>query len=131
MLAVELNLSALNSKTLPESELVTEFSREFAKEKPEVLQWAFRTHRRQSKFFPAISEIAELVDRRRGELWEDGETARHVQEAEDRENARRANQEVVEKLAGLKPKPMPSAEDPVVTRNRLKQQAEELKSKRK
>lgn len=56
-----MHLTALNAKSEPESELVSEFSWQFAGEDPELIQSAFRAHRQESKFFPAISEIAELI----------------------------------------------------------------------
>ena len=87
-LAVEINLTSLNSKAIPEGELVAEFSREFTSEKPENIQWAFREHRRQSQFFPSIAEIRTLVDRRRRELWEASEVERRAQERAETEKAR-------------------------------------------
>jgi hypothetical protein len=87
-LAVELNLTALNAKTAPERELVQEFSREFASDKPEVLQWAFREHRRQSQFFPTIAEIATLVAHKRRELREAAEAERERLERAESDKAR-------------------------------------------
>ncbi len=87
-LAVELNLTALNAKVAPEGELVQEFSREFAEENPEILQWAFREHRRRSQFFPTIAEIYGLVTRIRQELWEAAEAERRRCERTELEQAR-------------------------------------------
>jgi hypothetical protein len=93
-LAVELNLTSLNSKTVPEGELVQEFSREFADESPELIQWAFREHRRLSPFFPAISEIDSLIRMRKARLREDAvEERRRAEQAEI--NRRRAAGELV------------------------------------
>jgi len=60
-LAVEINLTAQNSKAEPQPELVAEFSRVFQDETPEMLEWAFRAHRDRSPFFPAICEIRHLI----------------------------------------------------------------------
>jgi hypothetical protein len=65
-LAVEINLTALNSKAEPERELVAEFTRVFDHEPPEAIEWAFREWRLQSSFFPAIADIAELISRWHG-----------------------------------------------------------------
>lgn len=56
-----MHLSALNSKSEPESELVSEFSRKFSNEPPEAIQAAFRAWRDISPFFPTIADIAELL----------------------------------------------------------------------
>jgi hypothetical protein len=87
-LAVEIHLSTLDSKSEPPSELVAEFARNFEEEQSATIQWAFREHRLESKFFPSISEIRALVDRRRRELWEAAEDARKCQEKADEEKAR-------------------------------------------
>lgn len=89
-LAVEIHLSTLDSKSEPPSELVAEFARNFEEEQPTTIQWAFREHRLESKFFPSISEIRVLVERRRRELWEASEEERKCQERADREQARAA-----------------------------------------
>ncbi len=65
-MAVEINLTALNSKSEPERELVAEFARVFDQESPEAIEWAFREWRLQSTFFPSISAIAELISRWHG-----------------------------------------------------------------
>src|SRR5216683_7276656 len=59
MLAVEMNLTAQNSKSEPASELVAEFSRELAGVPADGVQWAFRQWRRESPFWPAVSDIRE------------------------------------------------------------------------
>lgn len=40
---------------------MAEFDREFSSEPPEALEWAFKAWRRDSPFFPAISEICKLL----------------------------------------------------------------------
>jgi hypothetical protein len=60
-LASQLQLTADNAKTIPSSELVGEFTREFGAEPPEALEWVFRTWRKRSPYFPAIAEIAALL----------------------------------------------------------------------
>ena len=102
-LAVEINLTSLNSKAIPEGELVAEFSREFTSERPENIQWAFREHRRTSNFFPTISEIRTLIDRRRRELWEAYEIERQREEKAEEDKARAegrliGNGEVIEMI---------------------------------
>lgn len=88
----ELDLCAADAKCEPDEHLSHEFLREFAKEKPEVLQWAFRAHRRQSRFFPCIAEIHALVARRRYELWEEAESERRRIEKLELEKARALGQ---------------------------------------
>jgi hypothetical protein len=70
-LAVEINLTALNSKAEPERELVAEFTRVFDHEPPEAIESAFREWRLQSSFFPAIADIAELISRWHGRVDHD------------------------------------------------------------
>jgi hypothetical protein len=84
----ELDLSAADSKSEPDARINAEFLRVFGGEKEEVIQWAFREHRRRSKFFPAISEIHELVMQRRREEWEAAELERRRQERVESEKAR-------------------------------------------
>lgn len=61
MLAIELHLTRVNAKTEPDEHIEAEFLREFSAVPQEVLQEAFRQWRRNSKFFPAVSDIHELV----------------------------------------------------------------------
>ncbi len=84
----ELDLCAADSKSEPDVRLNGEFLREFAKEKPDVIQWAFRTHRRESQFFPSINEITVLIGLRRRELWEASEAERRQQEKSELDQAR-------------------------------------------
>jgi len=65
-LAVEINLTAINSKLEVQSELAAEFVRVFDSEPPEAIQWAFREWRLQSSFFPAIADIAKLISQWHG-----------------------------------------------------------------
>jgi hypothetical protein len=84
----ELYMCAADAKTEPDERLHREFLREFTGEKPEILQWAFREHRRRSKFFPAVSEIHELVMQRRREEWEAAQFERGRLERVETEKAR-------------------------------------------
>src|SRR5689334_17679298 len=61
MLGVQMHLTALNAKSEPEAELVSEFDRIFSRESPDAIQWAFQTWREKSPFFPAVSEMIALV----------------------------------------------------------------------
>jgi hypothetical protein len=61
MLAVEIHLTALNAKTEAASELVAEFDRVFWCQPRAAVQYAFRRWRDTSSFFPAISDIRELI----------------------------------------------------------------------
>lgn len=83
-----MHLCSLNSKSEPEARLVEEISREFANERPDVIQWAFREHRRQCKFFPSIFEISELVACRRRQLREAAQIERDREERAETEKAR-------------------------------------------
>jgi hypothetical protein len=65
-LAVEVNLTAINSKFEPEKELGAEFLRVFGDEPTEAIEWAFREWRLKSQFFPAVSDIAGLISRWHG-----------------------------------------------------------------
>lgn len=80
ILAVELDLTAQNSKSQPESNLVAEFSRKFSKEPTEAIQYAFRAWRDASPYFPAVSDILELL-----RTWHrmQAEEDRHRQQVED------------------------------------------------
>lgn len=75
--------------------MVQEFSRAFADETPEIIQWAFREHRRLSPFFPAISEIDSLVRIRKARLREDADQRRRREEQADIERRRAAGEELV------------------------------------
>jgi hypothetical protein len=72
-LAVEINITALNSKSEPERELVAEFTRVFDHESPEAIEWAFREWRLQSPFFPSVADIVELVSRWHGGVGREDE----------------------------------------------------------
>lgn len=61
MLGVQMHLTALNAKSEPEAELVSEFDRIFSRESPDAIQWAFQTWREKSPFFPAVSEMIALI----------------------------------------------------------------------
>jgi len=115
---------------------VSEFSREFSKEKPEVIQWAFREHRRHSNFFPTIGEIGELVHRRRHEIWEASEAEREKREKREDEEKRKAweaspeGRATLEKLANTNPhlvKPIPEPDGSA--RAKLQEQARSLNQK--
>jgi hypothetical protein len=68
MLGLQMHLTALNAKSEPEAELVSEFDRVFSKEPPEAIQWAFGVWREKSPFFPAIANVRSLVNEwRRGQ----------------------------------------------------------------
>ena len=134
--AEQIHLSRLNAKSEPDSLLEAEFFREFAKEKPEILEWAFREHRRNSHFFPGIDEITTLVRRRRRELWEASEAERETREKREDEEKRKAweaspeGRDTLEKLANtnlhlVKPIPEPDGS----ARAKLQEQARNLNQK--
>jgi hypothetical protein len=85
-----MHLCSLNAKAEPESELVLEFDREFAREDPEILQSAFRSHRRESKFFPTVSEIGDLIRAEKRYRREAAEAKQQRQERIQLEQARAA-----------------------------------------
>jgi hypothetical protein len=60
-LAVELHLTAANSKTELDPSLVAEFSRKFFREPPEAIRSAFQSWRDQSPHIPTISDILRLL----------------------------------------------------------------------
>lgn len=91
----ELYVCGANSKAETDERLNQEFLREFAKENPAVITWAFREHRRNSHFFPAIDEIRILVDRRRRQLHEDAEDRRRREEQADTKRRLAAGEELV------------------------------------
>lgn len=62
MLGVQMHLTALNAKSEPEEELVSEFDRALSKEPPAAIEWAFVAWRDRSPFFPAISDIRKLLN---------------------------------------------------------------------
>lgn len=67
-LAVQIHLTALNAKSQPEPELISEFDRVFSQYDASALEWAFTAWRRQSQFFPPICEILKLLrDWKRGQ----------------------------------------------------------------
>jgi hypothetical protein len=61
MLAVQIHLCSLNSKTDMEPELAAEFARVFSSQLPESLAYAFACWREISRFMPAISDIHALL----------------------------------------------------------------------
>lgn len=68
ILADELQLTALNSKSVPDERLVAEIARVFLNEPGDALRLVFRQWRRQSPFFPTISNIQALLGAHRQEL---------------------------------------------------------------
>jgi len=76
----ELYVTAVNSKTEVDDRLNQEFLREFADTPKEVVEWAFQEHRRNSPFFPAISQIWELVNCRQDRLRVEAEQVRRKQQ---------------------------------------------------
>jgi hypothetical protein len=82
-------LTALNSKSESDAGLAQEFLRSFWAEPPEAIEWAFRTWRGSSPFFPAISEIRALVERWHRERHEAAEAEKRRAEREAEEQARR------------------------------------------
>ena len=126
----ELYLCLVDSKTETDERLNQEFLKKFANEDPAVIEWAFSAHRDQSKFFPAISEIRVLVDRRRRELWEASELERRAQEKTEEEKARADgrlvdNADVIEMVkATVKKFPEPPH---IVNQRRAERVAEQFK----
>lgn len=102
-LAIEIHLTTLNSKSGVETELLSEFKREFENEPPEAVEWAFRAWRRQSQFFPAISEIATLLGEWHRAEREQDEIRQQLKDKLTEQEARKAGQlvdfrEIQEKL---------------------------------
>jgi hypothetical protein len=83
VIAVQVHLTTLNSKSEPDSELTREFLRVFWNEPPSALEWAFRKWREESPYFPAISELRKLLDgwHRNQREQEEGEALRREKEA--------------------------------------------------
>lgn len=81
VLAKEIHLTRLNAKTEPDELLEDEFMRMFCVEPAEAVEFAFRERRERSPFFPAISDIVDLIG-----IWK-----RRKREADDEER-RRAEQ---------------------------------------
>ncbi len=86
-LVKELYVTAANAKTELDPHLNREFLREFAKQNPEALAWAFHEWRASSRFQPAISEIWLLLDRYQEKRRIEVETEAY--EADKKETARR------------------------------------------
>jgi len=63
----ELDITAANSKTELNPELSEELFRLYAEHPPEVIEWVFREHRKESDFFPGIARINSLLKRYQGE----------------------------------------------------------------
>lgn len=61
LLAVQIHLTRLNSKTEPDQYFDAEFLRIFRAESPEAIQWVFQAWRNESPYFPAISDIQRLL----------------------------------------------------------------------
>jgi len=55
-----MKLTAANSKTKPEEDLLGEFWRLFEKEQPEATAWAWESWRGKSSYWPSIFEIGTL-----------------------------------------------------------------------
>lgn len=87
MLAVELHLTALNAKTEPASEMVSELSRALADESAVALQWAFRKWRDKSPYFPSVHDVRVLV--REYEIAERDRKAAEMAAREKRETEAR------------------------------------------
>lgn len=60
-----MDLTAENAKVEVTKSLNIEFLRELANFPEETIRWAFREWRRKSKFWPAVSDIVEIIDFRR------------------------------------------------------------------
>lgn len=86
---MQVHLTALNSKSESDAGLAQEFLRSFWAERPEAIEWAFRTWRGSSPFFPAISEIRALVERWHRERHEAAEAERRRAEKDALEQARK------------------------------------------
>jgi hypothetical protein len=116
MLAVEMHLTALNAKSVPELELVAEFSRSFAHFPPAAIQFAFRKWRESEWGFPAISQIFGLCALWTKQQRAEREAAERAQEKRLEDEARKGGQlldfaELRKKLADLAAtKAMPEAE---------------------
>jgi hypothetical protein len=57
-----MEITAANSKTVLTSSLTNELFRMFGGLAPEKIEWAFRTHRDTSDFWPSIRQLNALVD---------------------------------------------------------------------
>lgn len=68
--------------------LESEFMRRFHGEDPDQLRAAFEEHRDRSPFFPAVSEIVEIMRVRKARLRESTEVERRRQEREELQKAR-------------------------------------------
>lgn len=69
-LELEMHLTRSNAKANADPLLDAEMLRRFCTEPDEAVVWAFRAWRDQSPFFPAISDIRDLIKRYRHEEYE-------------------------------------------------------------
>ena len=76
----EMAITAANSKTEIMQELSDEIFRLYAEHPPEVIEWVFREHRRESDFFPSISRIELLLKRYQGVKLKQAQELKREQE---------------------------------------------------
>src|ERR1700740_241814 len=137
-LAVELNLTALNAKTLPASELTAEFDRVFSAEPRAAIEWAFRQWRNQSEFFPTVKNIRELIA-----TWHRAraDEKRAREEREEREQAKAAREKgqlidfatianLCAKVSAAQGKPTPTMDEMAKPMEYTPPSREELESRR-
>jgi len=84
-LAVEMHLTGLNAKSEPPSELAAEFDKKFGALPQEAIQWIFSQWRDMSPFWPAISDLKELLRQWRNEqeFLRQRAEAREIREARE------------------------------------------------
>jgi hypothetical protein len=93
ILAVELVLTAQNSKVSLSEELQSEFVREFERESPELIERVFRAWRRRSKFMPTIAEIFDLLEEEAVARYQEREAERQAGLKAEAERARESWQD--------------------------------------
>jgi hypothetical protein len=87
---MQMILTAANAKATVDPMLVAEFDCVFSAEPADAIEWAFRTWRNKSAYFPAISEIRELLNdwhrgkREQAELKARQDEKRRLEEARKR-----------------------------------------------
>ena len=105
-LSKELDITAANSKTEIVKSLTEEIFRLYAEHPPEVIEWVFREHRRESDFFPSISRIELLLKRYQGvKLKQAQELKREQERIADAEHQNVPFAEIWSKFKNLISKP--------------------------
>jgi hypothetical protein len=91
---MQVNLTSQNTKLEVERELLTELDRVFGAEPPDAIEWAFRTWREESAFFPTVADIRRLVIRFHRLRREHAELLAQQQEREQLEEGRKRGEVV-------------------------------------